>query len=184
VGDMVRMRGAIELVVPRGGAGLIEYVREHAQVPVVTGGIGVCHTYVHEDADLQKALDIVHNAKTRRPTICNALDTVLVQEAHAPQLLPARAWRWAQAGAQRSARGHASGCRPAGESFRLDRLRQKQDLAEENKRYHAACSHDTGLADGPPCGTRSVHRGGVGHNRGARRPRSPRVRSRVRRAPA
>jgi glutamate-5-semialdehyde dehydrogenase len=98
--DLIRMRGEIDLVVPRGGAGLIEFVRENAQVPVVTGGIGVCHTYVHEDADLHKALDIVHNAKTRRPTICNALDTVLVHEAVAPVFLPALATRWSEAGVE------------------------------------------------------------------------------------
>jgi glutamate-5-semialdehyde dehydrogenase len=98
--DMIRMRGEIDLVVPRGGSALIEFVRENAQVPVVTGGIGVCHTYIHEDADLDKALEIVHNAKTRRPTICNALDTVLVHEALADQFLPALARRWEEAGVE------------------------------------------------------------------------------------
>ncbi|HEX8916961.1 MAG TPA: glutamate-5-semialdehyde dehydrogenase, partial [Chloroflexota bacterium] len=94
VGEMIRMRGEIDLVVPRGGVGLIEFVRENAQIPVVTGGVGVCHTYVHEDADIDMALEIVHNAKTRRPTICNALDTVLVHEAMAEALLPLLAERW------------------------------------------------------------------------------------------
>lgn len=98
--DMLRMRGEIDLVVPRGGAGLIEFVRENAQVPVVAGGIGVCHTYVHADADLEKALEIVHNAKTRRPTICNALDTVLVHRGVAPAFLPALAECWADAGVE------------------------------------------------------------------------------------
>jgi len=94
VGDMIRMRGEIDLVVPRGGSGLINFIRENAQVPVVAGGIGVCHTYVHEDADLQMAVEIVHNAKTRRPSICNALDTVLVHERVARRFLPALAARW------------------------------------------------------------------------------------------
>lgn len=100
VGEMIRMRGEIDLVVPRGGAGLIEYVRENAQIPVVTGGVGVCHTYVHQDADLHQALDIVHNAKTRRPTICNALDTVLVHAAIAPAFLAALARQWGEAGVE------------------------------------------------------------------------------------
>jgi glutamate-5-semialdehyde dehydrogenase len=95
VGEMLQMRGAIDLIVPRGGAGLIEYVRANAQVPVVAGGIGVCHTYVDRDADLDKAVDIVDNAKTRRPSVCNALDTVLVHAAIAPTFLPALARRWA-----------------------------------------------------------------------------------------
>ncbi|HLJ65742.1 MAG TPA: glutamate-5-semialdehyde dehydrogenase [Chloroflexota bacterium] len=94
VADLVRMRGQIDLVVPRGGAGLIEFVRDHAQVPVVAGGIGVCHTYVHADADPAMALEIVHNAKTRRPSVCNALDTVLVHRQIAPAFLPRLAARW------------------------------------------------------------------------------------------
>jgi glutamate-5-semialdehyde dehydrogenase len=96
IGEMIRARGEIDLVVPRGGSKLIEYVRENAQVPVVAGGVGVCHTYVHSDADLEKALDIVNNAKTRRPSVCNALDTVLIHEEIAARFLPALASRWAQ----------------------------------------------------------------------------------------
>jgi len=94
VGEMIRLQGEIDLIVPRGGAGLIEFVRANAQVPVLAGGIGVCHTYVHQDADLAQAVAIVHNAKTRRPTVCNALDTVLVHAAIAPSFLPALARQW------------------------------------------------------------------------------------------
>ena len=100
VGEMLRLRGEIDLIVPRGGSALIEFVREHAQIPVVAGGIGVCHTYVHEDADLDKALRIVHNAKTRRTSICNALDTVLVHSGLASTFVPALAERWAGAGVE------------------------------------------------------------------------------------
>ncbi|GAC1636490.1 MAG: glutamate-5-semialdehyde dehydrogenase [Chloroflexota bacterium] len=100
VGEMIRMQGQIDLVVPRGGAGLIEYIRNNALVPVVTGGIGVCHTYVHDDADIKQALEIVDNAKRRRPTICNALDTVIVHTAIASTFLPALAERWAAAGVE------------------------------------------------------------------------------------
>ena len=96
IGEMVRMRGQIDLVVPRGGRALIEFVRDNAQVPVVAGGLGVCHTYVHADADLGMALEIVHNAKTRRPSVCNTLDTVLVHEVIAPRFVPALARRWAE----------------------------------------------------------------------------------------
>lgn len=95
IGEMVRMRGDIDLIVPRGGATLIEYVRENAQVPVVAGGLGVCHTYVHGDADLDMALDIVDNAKTRRPSVCNTLDTVLVHVSVAASFIPRLARRWA-----------------------------------------------------------------------------------------
>lgn len=100
VGDMIRMREGIDLIVPRGGSGLINFVRDNAQVPVVAGGVGVCHTYVHEDADLGEAVEIVHNAKTRRPSICNALDTVLVHQSVASRFLPALALRWSEAGVE------------------------------------------------------------------------------------
>lgn len=88
VGDMLAMSDSIDLLIPRGGADLIRFVAENARMPVVTGGIGVCHTYVDASADAEMALAVVVNAKTRRPTICNALDTLLIHEAAAPELLP------------------------------------------------------------------------------------------------
>jgi len=89
VDHMLTMRGVIDLIIPRGGAGLIRSVAEKATMPVVAGGIGVCHTYVDKSADLNKAVAIVHNAKVQRPTVCNALDTVLVHAEIAGQYLPA-----------------------------------------------------------------------------------------------
>ncbi len=100
VARMLRMREYIDLLVPRGGAELIRYVAENATMPVVTGGIGVCHTYVDEAADLDKAVRIVYNAKVRRPSICNALDTLLVHRAIAPVFLPLIAEKWLQAGVE------------------------------------------------------------------------------------
>lgn len=86
---ILQAKGEIDLVIPRGGAGLINFVVENATVPVIETGAGVCHTYVDADADLEKAQRIVVNAKTRRYSICNALDTLLVHAAVAPQFLPA-----------------------------------------------------------------------------------------------
>ena len=100
VARMLRMREYIDLLVPRGGADLIRYVAENATMPVVTGGIGVCHTYVDEAADLDKAVRIVYNAKVRRPSICNALDTLLVHRAVAPAFLPRIAAEWLKAGVE------------------------------------------------------------------------------------
>ena len=80
---------------PRGGAELIRFVAENARMPVLIGGTGVCHTYVDRAADLAKAEEIVYNAKCRRPTICNALDTVLVHADAAEAFLPALGRRWA-----------------------------------------------------------------------------------------
>ena len=88
VGELLRMSQYIDLMVPRGGEGLIRFVRDNATMPVVAGGIGVCHTYVDAAADPEKALRIVQNAKCRRHTICNALDTVLVHREIAAGWLP------------------------------------------------------------------------------------------------
>ncbi len=88
VAELLQMKEYIDLVVPRGGEDLIRFVEANATMPVLIGGIGVCHTYVDKDADLQKAVDIVVNAKTRRYSICNALDTVIVHADVARAFLP------------------------------------------------------------------------------------------------
>ena len=88
VSEMLAMKQYIDLIVPRGGEELIRFVEQHASMPVLIGGIGVCHTYVDRDADLEKARDIVVNAKTRRYSICNALDTLVVHADVAPRFLP------------------------------------------------------------------------------------------------
>ena len=88
VDAMLKMDEYIDLLVPRGGANLVKFVAENANMPAVTGGIGVCHTYVDRAADLKMAAEIVHNAKVRRPSICNALDTVLINAEIASEGLP------------------------------------------------------------------------------------------------
>ena len=87
VDQMIRANDCIDLFIPRGGASLIQYVRDNATVPSITGGIGVVHIYADESADLQKVVEIVHNAKTQRPDVCNALDTLLVHSTIAADLL-------------------------------------------------------------------------------------------------
>lgn len=110
VGEMLRMRDVIDLMVPRGGAELIRRVYEEATMPVVAGGIGVCHTYVDDSADLAMAVNIVVNAKCRRFSICNALDTLLVARAVAPRFLPMVA-------AELTARGVELRCDPEAEAI-------------------------------------------------------------------
>jgi len=78
----------VDVLIPRGSEGLIRFVRENARIPVIETGAGVCHTYVHALADLEKARAIVVNAKVSRPAVCNALDTVLVDSAVASRFLP------------------------------------------------------------------------------------------------
>ena len=88
VNHMLKMNDVIDLIVPRGGAGLIRSVKENATMAVVSGGIGVCHTYIDKSADIKKAVAIIYNAKVQRPTVCNALDTVLVHADIAKSYLP------------------------------------------------------------------------------------------------
>jgi len=88
VDTLVRARGLVDVVIPRGGAGLIEHVVRAAAVPVIETGVGNCHVYVDADADLDMALDIVLDAKTSRPSVCNAAETLLVHRAVAADFLP------------------------------------------------------------------------------------------------
>jgi glutamate-5-semialdehyde dehydrogenase len=86
--ELLKMHQYIDIVIPRGGAALHQLCREISQIPVITGGIGICHLFVDESADLERALPVIRNAKIQRPTVCNALDTVLVHHAVAEQFLP------------------------------------------------------------------------------------------------
>ena len=88
VGYLLRARGLVDVIIPRGGAGLISYVVENASVPVIETGIGNVHVYVDADADLDMAEAIVLNAKTSRPSVCNAAESLLVHEAVAAEFLP------------------------------------------------------------------------------------------------
>ncbi|MFC1870167.1 glutamate-5-semialdehyde dehydrogenase [Chloroflexota bacterium] len=97
VNHLLQMGDMIDLIIPRGGAELIKFVSENAGMPVVTGGVGVCHTYVDQSADIDKAVAIVYNAKVQRPTVCNALDTVLVHVGIAERYLPGMAAELAKA---------------------------------------------------------------------------------------
>jgi glutamate-5-semialdehyde dehydrogenase len=100
VEHLLKMNQVIDLLIPRGGAGLIKYVRENATMPVVAGGIGVCHTYVDLAANLKNAAAIAYNAKVQRPTVCNAMDTLLVHSDIAETFLPMAAAELAKAGVE------------------------------------------------------------------------------------
>jgi glutamate-5-semialdehyde dehydrogenase len=88
VKELMRARGLVDVLIPRGGAGLIQSVVTESQVPVIETGVGNCHVYVDAAADLDKAVAIVVNAKTSRPSVCNAAETLLVHADVAPELLP------------------------------------------------------------------------------------------------
>jgi glutamate-5-semialdehyde dehydrogenase len=109
----------IDLIIPRGGEGLIRFVTENSRIPVIRHYKGVCHVYVDESADLEMALKIVHNAKTSRPAVCNALETLLVHEGAASRFLPAFHERMraenVEVRADEEARRHLRDALPAGE---------------------------------------------------------------------
>ena len=100
VGRMMTANEYIDLLIPRGGQELINRVAQNATMPAITGGVGVCHTYVDGAADLNMAADIVFNAKVQRYSVCNAMDTLLVHSSAAPAFLPAMARRFADAGVE------------------------------------------------------------------------------------
>ncbi|MFV0521855.1 MAG: glutamate-5-semialdehyde dehydrogenase [Mangrovibacterium sp.] len=85
--QLLHARGYVDLLIPRGSQGLINFVREHATIPVIETGAGICHTYIDEYADIAKAKTIVYNAKCRRPSVCNSLDCVIVHENKLPNLV-------------------------------------------------------------------------------------------------
>lgn len=89
VQDLIHMNGLVDVVIPRGGAGLIQAVVRNASVPVIETGAGVCHTYVDKDADVDMAMKIAFNAKVQRPSVCNAMETLLVHKDIAAKFLPA-----------------------------------------------------------------------------------------------
>ena len=124
VAELLRLDRYVDMIIPRGGAALHRLCREQATIPVITGGMGICHVFVDASAELSRAVDIVENAKVQRPSVCNALDTVLVHRAVAGSFLPALAERLARSKVELRAtpdalailEGHAGGAAvvPAG----------------------------------------------------------------------
>lgn len=88
VGELIQQNEYLDVVIPRGGAGLIQFVVKHATVPVIETGAGVCHLYVDKDADLKMAINIAVNSKIQRPSVCNAIETILVHKDIASSYLP------------------------------------------------------------------------------------------------
>lgn len=86
--ELLQMQDTIDMLIPRGGAALHQFCRENSRIPVITGGIGICHLFIDASADLPAAVQVVYNAKVQRPTVCNALDTVLVHRQAAERFLP------------------------------------------------------------------------------------------------
>jgi len=100
INHLLTLNKYIDLVIPRGGAQLIKLIKENATIPLISAGDGVCHTYVEKSADLNKAVAITYNAKVQRPSVCNALDTLLVDADISQEFLPLIAGEWAKAGVE------------------------------------------------------------------------------------
>lgn len=98
VGEMLKMDKYIDMLIPRGGAGLHKLCREQSTIPVITGGIGVCHIFVDDSAEIAPALKIIVNAKTQRPSTCNTVETLLVHRNIADTFLPALSKQMAESG--------------------------------------------------------------------------------------
>ncbi len=117
VGKLLKMDQYVDVIVPRGGKGLIERIIAESRIPVIKHLDGICHVYIDDRADLQKALDIAFNAKTQRFGVCNAMETLLVAEGIAPQVLPRLADRFQEAGVElrgcEKTRGLIPQCLPA-----------------------------------------------------------------------
>jgi glutamate-5-semialdehyde dehydrogenase len=86
--ELLQLNTYVDMIIPRGGAALHDFCRENSRIPVITGGIGICHLFVDESADLEASLEVIRNAKIQRPSVCNALDTALVHQRVASQFLP------------------------------------------------------------------------------------------------
>ncbi|MDA0245972.1 MAG: glutamate-5-semialdehyde dehydrogenase [Chloroflexi bacterium] len=110
VAEFMRLDKYVDVLIPRGGHSLHKLCREQATIPVITGGIGICHVFVDESADFEMALNIIENSKVQRPSVCNALDTVLVHERIAADFLPHLARRMA---------ANKVELRPAGQAWEL-----------------------------------------------------------------
>ena len=86
--ELLKLDRYVDMIIPRGGASLHELCKQHSTIPVIVGGIGVCHTFVEQSADQNRAISVIKNAKTQRPSTCNTLETLLVQGSIAAEFLP------------------------------------------------------------------------------------------------
>ena len=100
VADLIHMNGLVDVVIPRGGAGLIKTVVMNATVPVIETGAGVCHTFIDASADVEMAMKICYNAKVQRPSVCNAMETLLVHKDAAEKFMPPMLEKYFEAGVE------------------------------------------------------------------------------------
>lgn len=141
--EMMRLRGVLDVLIPRGGAGLIKAVATQANVPVIETGVGNCHIYVDASADLDMAVSVIVNAKTSRPSVCNAAESLLLHEAVAYTLLP----KLAEAMPQVKIHGCEKTCRIMKEAGFAAVPATKEDYAAEYLDYEIAVKVVGGLEE-------------------------------------
>lgn len=127
---MLKLNGLLDVIIPRGGAALIRNVIENATVPVIETGAGICHTYVHEDADADMALSIALNAKVQRPSVCNSMETLLLHSRFAEQHMPRFAAALKEAGVE--LKGSPDAIRFAGEAVSIESATEENYATEYN----------------------------------------------------
>ena len=142
-GEMMRLRGVLDVLIPRGGAGLIKAVATQANVPVIETGVGNCHIYVDASADLAMAVSVIVNAKTSRPSVCNAAESLLVHEAVAYTLLP----KLAQAMPQVKIHGCEQTCRVMKEAGLTALPATEEDYETEYLDYEIAVKVVTSIEE-------------------------------------
>jgi len=133
--ELLHLYEYIDIIIPRGGNALHQFCREHSRVPVITGGIGICHLFVDESADLEKALEVIYNAKVQRPSVCNSLDTALVHRAVADEFLPQLVSRLSFANV--TFRAHESALPYLYQHYTGAYLKRDRQTGEEKLRYAA-----------------------------------------------
>ncbi|MDR2379179.1 MAG: glutamate-5-semialdehyde dehydrogenase [Bifidobacteriaceae bacterium] len=153
---LMRACGLVDLLIPRGGAGLIQAVVRESQVPVIETGVGNCHVYVDGAADLDKSLRIVMNSKTQRPSVCNAAETVLVDQAVAGAFLPGALAALSAAGVKLHLDGRAAEFAPAGADWQAA---TQEDWGTE----YLALELAVGVVDGLDAAIGHIQRHSSGH---------------------
>jgi glutamate-5-semialdehyde dehydrogenase len=125
VDELIKLDGIVDLIIPRGGRGLIDYVKNNATVPSLYHGEGNCHVYIHKDADEEMAVSIVFNAKVQRPSVCNAAEKLLVHKDVAEKLLPPICKALMEAGVQ------IRGCKKTKQIIPSAKEAEEQDWSKE-----------------------------------------------------
>lgn len=161
--ELLSLHGLVDVLIPRGGAGLIQHCVEHATVPVIETGVGNCHVYVHESANLDWAHDIVMNAKTQRPGVCNAIESLLVDASVAPAFLPRMLADLAAAGVTVHGDATAKAC--LGSAFDEGQVRFVDAVEDDWGREYLDLEISVKVIDGGVDeAIRHINRYGTGHS--------------------